>query len=623
MKGASPSSAPAGAGALFRGVARFSSARRPAVDRGQGTMARAEGNGASEGRQPWDVSRFARTVMFFNETSPSKILAGILEQPFKLIRSFMGPQDLEESKTSVLRVLAPSVLDGPDLTLAGSKPPIDGIILVTGATGGVGSRVVADLLKRGATVRALVRDMEKAKKILGGLPCAKGGSLDVALGDITQKQTLLPDTFKGVRAVIICSSTVVAPVEGDTADRKKYRVGIKFYDPEIVGDTPESVEYVGVRNIVESCKDRVGLEAGAALLDPSTGTLTPEWGSLDDVVMGGCSESKIELMKGAGEDGGMAAVFSGNVTSANNGGFASVRSKNFAPAVDLGAYEGLQLRLKGDGQRYKLTLRQDTYWDSLSFVRSFDTTDGEWQTIKLPFSEFRPVFRAKTMDNGTKLDKSSITSVQIMLSKFEYDGGLNPNIRMGKFCLPVAYIKTYLSQPVTPRIVLLGSAGVTRVDRPGIDKEQEPPAVKLNEALGGILTFKLKGEDVVRGSGAPYTIVRPCALTEEPRGAPLELDQGDVIKGKVSRQDVAELLVEALSQPSVLDTAFEVKCTLPFSQPYEPEAGAEGAPRDWAALLEGANLRRGVTGKTIDGVYTGRVPEEEATASKGAEKISQ
>lgn len=32
-------------------------------------------------------------------------------------------------------------------------------------------------------------------------------------------------------------------------------------------------------------------------------------------------------------------------------------------------------------------------------------------------------------------------------------------------------------------------------------------------------------------------------------------------------------------------------------------------PRDWVALLGGAELRRGVTGKTINGVYTGKEPE--------------
>jgi hypothetical protein len=80
------------------------------------------------------------------------------------------------------------------------------------------------------------------------------------------------------------------------------------------------------------------------------------------------------------------------------------------------------------------------------------------------------------------------------------------------------------------RFVHVSSAGVTRPNRPGINVDQEPPAVKLNDALGGLLTYKLAGEDVIRGSGLPYVIVRPCALTEEPAGAPLEIDQGDVIK---------------------------------------------------------------------------------------------
>ena len=41
---------------------------------------------------------------------------------------------------------------------------------------------------------------------------------------------------------------------------------------------------------------------------------------------------------------------------------------------------------------------------------------------------------------------------------------------------------------------------------------------------------QLAGEDVLRSSGLPFAVVRPCALTEEPRGAPLQLDQGDTIK---------------------------------------------------------------------------------------------
>ena len=40
----------------------------------------------------------------------------------------------------------------------------------------------------------------------------------------------------------------------------------------------------------------------------------------------------------------------------------------------------------------------------------------------------------------------------------------------------------------------------------------------------------LQGEDVVRQSGVPFAVVRPCALTEEPAGAQLQLSQGDTIK---------------------------------------------------------------------------------------------
>ena len=40
--------------------------------------------------------------------------------------------------------------------------------------------------------------------------------------DISQRQTLTADMFKGVAAVISCSAVKVQPKEGDTPDRAKY-----------------------------------------------------------------------------------------------------------------------------------------------------------------------------------------------------------------------------------------------------------------------------------------------------------------------------------------------------------------------------------------------------------------
>ena len=210
------------------------------------------------------------------------------------------------------------------------------------------------------------------------------------------------------------------------------------------------------------------------------------------------------------------------------------------------------------------------------------------------------------------LDPSRIVSMQIMLSKFEYDEGdgrglqKNPSFKAGPFAIPIAGVRGYVA---APRVVHVSSAGVTRWNRPGINVDEEPPAVKMNDMLGGILTYKLAGEDAVRSSGLPYAIVRPCALTEEPPGAPLEVSQGDVIRGKVSRDDAADLCVALLDMPSAKQTTFEVKCTLPFSEPWT----GEPSQRDWDSLVAG--VVPWVTGRTIDGVYTGTEPERDGGAS--------
>lgn len=159
------------------------------------------------------------------------------------------------------------------------------------------------------------------------------------------------------------------------------------------------------------------------------------WGALDDVVMGGVSQSGIQF-------GADAAYFSGTVSTANSGGFASVRTRNFEPPIDLSAYTGIELRVKGDGNRYKFMLRSETRWDGIAYCYSFDTVADTWITIRIPFADLIPVFRAKTVNNAP-IDLHHITAMQLMLSKFEYDGALNPHFQPGFFQLQVEAIGAY------------------------------------------------------------------------------------------------------------------------------------------------------------------------------------
>lgn len=168
---------------------------------------------------------------------------------------------------------------------------------------------------------------------------------------------------------------------------------------------------------------------------PSPG-LRQTWGALDDVVMGGVSASSLQFQDGA-------AVFTGNVSTANSGGFASVRTRNFEPPLNLSGQAGIELQVKGDGQRYKFLVRDEDSWDSVAFSYSFDTVADQWTTVRIPFNLLVPVFRAKTVNTGRSLNVSQIRSLQLMLSKFEYDGALNPHFQPGEFRLQVRTIGVY------------------------------------------------------------------------------------------------------------------------------------------------------------------------------------
>jgi hypothetical protein len=160
------------------------------------------------------------------------------------------------------------------------------------------------------------------------------------------------------------------------------------------------------------------------------------WGALDDVVMGGVSTSTLQ-------QDAEGARFTGNVSTANSGGFASVRTRNLTPPLDLSRNLGLELKIKGDGNRYKFLIRDEDTWDSIAYAYSFDTIAGEWMTVRVPFADLVPVFRAKTVRDGPALNTTQIRSLQLMLSKFEYDGVLNPHFKAGAFSLLVQSIGVY------------------------------------------------------------------------------------------------------------------------------------------------------------------------------------
>ncbi|MEM6518149.1 MAG: CIA30 family protein [Cyanobacteria bacterium P01_C01_bin.70] len=183
-----------------------------------------------------------------------------------------------------------------------------------------------------------------------------------------------------------------------------------------------------------------------------TADLREVWGAVDDVVMGGVSASGMTLIPGY-------ARFAGNVSTANSGGFASVRTRNFEPPFNLQGWQGVRLVLRGDGQRYKVIMRNSNSWDSRAYCYSVDTEPDRWIVVDIPFSAFIATFRAKTQPAAPPLEANSICSFQLMLSKFEYDGDKNPHFHPGSFSLDVRSLGVYRAAP-TPLLLAIADSPI-------------------------------------------------------------------------------------------------------------------------------------------------------------------
>ena len=138
----------------------------------------------------------------------------------------------------------------------------------------------------------------------------------------------------------------------------------------------------------------MNLTSNTVIFDFDKDSDLKKWKIVDDVVMGGKSSGHFQL----NEDGN--AVFYGNISLKNNGGFSSVRYQ--PERIELNKASTIQIRLKGDAKNYQLRIKANAS-DYYSYVTSFSTSGG-WQTIEISLEEMYPTFR------GRKLEKSNFSN---------------------------------------------------------------------------------------------------------------------------------------------------------------------------------------------------------------------
>jgi len=134
-------------------------------------------------------------------------------------------------------------------------------------------------------------------------------------------------------------------------------------------------------------------DSSSSIFDSKQQRDLSNWYVVDDGVMGGLSRGELTM-----NDSGN-CLFKGYVTTENNGGFSSIRYGFNKKSVS--EFKHIVLKLKGDGKSYQFRIK-DNSRQRYSYIATFRTS-GDWETIKIPFSEFYPGFR------GYRLDKPNFS----------------------------------------------------------------------------------------------------------------------------------------------------------------------------------------------------------------------
>lgn len=146
------------------------------------------------------------------------------------------------------------------------------------------------------------------------------------------------------------------------------------------------------------------------LYDFSTASSTREaWTAVNDGVMGGVSAGLSRLSS----DGVL--EFIGSVSLDNNGGFASIRSNS--NLVDLSSYDGITLRVRGDGKTYTFGITTDVFIPAGAYETKFDTADdGAWQELYFPFEAFEATAFGNRIRGSRPLDPAQIRRFSLLIA---------------------------------------------------------------------------------------------------------------------------------------------------------------------------------------------------------------
>ena len=160
------------------------------------------------------------------------------------------------------------------------------------------------------------------------------------------------------------------------------------------------------------------LNSKTMIIDNLTPEKNQQWVFFTDRVMGGVSSGKLEI---GSEDGSKFYRMTGNVSTANNGGFIQFQAdlSNISNTEEV--FNGIKIKVRGNNENYQIFIRTNLTVLPWQYYSSEFYASNQWKEIKLPFSSFKRsnFYQPKSINN------TDIRTLGIVAYGKDYSADLN------------------------------------------------------------------------------------------------------------------------------------------------------------------------------------------------------
>jgi monofunctional biosynthetic peptidoglycan transglycosylase len=108
--------------------------------------------------------------------------------------------------------------------------------------------------------------------------------------------------------------------------------------------------------------------------------------------------------------------------------------------LDLSDYDGITLRVRGDGRTYQIRFRTDRRFDGVTYRATFVTKPDQWTIVSVPFTRFEPTFRGRVLRDVEPLDTSRLQQLAFMVA----------DKKEGPFRLEIEWVKAFARKDPEP-----------------------------------------------------------------------------------------------------------------------------------------------------------------------------